>query len=82
MNSVGPGPVLTDLAIGNNQRDSDAPIPGGNQEAVDDMLKMTRAERRIGTSQDIADAVLLVVQERARWITGQFISVSGGVSGG
>lgn len=45
------------------------------------MLKATRADRRIGTTQDIADAVLLVVQERARWITGQFIDVSGGVTG-
>jgi NAD(P)-dependent dehydrogenase (short-subunit alcohol dehydrogenase family) len=46
------------------------------------MLKATRAEKRIGTVEDVADAVLLVVQERARWITGQFVSVSGGITGG
>lgn len=36
---------------------------------------------RIGTVEDIADAVLLVASEKGRWITGQFISVSGGITG-
>jgi NAD(P)-dependent dehydrogenase (short-subunit alcohol dehydrogenase family) len=57
-------------------------VPEGQREALDDLLKATRAEKRIGTVEDVADAVLLVVQERARWITGQFVSVSGGVNGG
>lgn len=57
-------------------------MPEGQREALDDLLKATRAEKRIGTVEDVADAVLLVVQERARWITGQFVSVSGGVNGG
>lgn len=41
---------------------------------------ITRAENRIGTTEDIGDAVLLLVSEKARWITGQYISVSGGVT--
>lgn len=45
------------------------------------MLRATRAERGIGTTKDIVDAVLLFVQERARWITKQFIDVSGDVTG-
>jgi NAD(P)-dependent dehydrogenase (short-subunit alcohol dehydrogenase family) len=46
-----------------------------------DILGLTRAEKRIGTPQDIADIVLLVVNEKGRWITGQHISASGGVTG-
>jgi len=40
-----------------------------------------RAEARVGTVGDIADAVLLLVSEKSRWITGQYISVSGGLTG-
>jgi NAD(P)-dependent dehydrogenase (short-subunit alcohol dehydrogenase family) len=43
--------------------------------------EMTRAADRYGTKEDLGDAVLLLVSEKARWITGQYISVSGGVTG-
>jgi NAD(P)-dependent dehydrogenase (short-subunit alcohol dehydrogenase family) len=46
------------------------------------LLPMTRAADRLGTADDIADAILLLVSEKSRWITGQFISVSGGITGG
>ncbi|KAF5548367.1 hypothetical protein FPHYL_9982 [Fusarium phyllophilum] len=69
VNAVAPGPVLTDAIptaiAGDFQRPS---------------IEMTRAADRAGTSKDIADAVLLLVSEKARWITGQYISVSGGVT--
>lgn len=42
---------------------------------------MTRAEERIGTTSDVADAALLIASEKSRWITAQFISVSGGING-
>lgn len=42
---------------------------------------MTRAEARIGSTADIADAALLIVSEKSRWITAQYISVSGGITG-
>lgn len=45
------------------------------------LKKMIRAADRIGTLDDIADAVLLIVSEKGRWITGQYISVSGGMTG-
>jgi NAD(P)-dependent dehydrogenase (short-subunit alcohol dehydrogenase family) len=45
------------------------------------LMPMTRQEDRLGTVDDIADAVLLVVSEKSRWITGQNISVSGGITG-
>lgn len=43
---------------------------------------MSRVEERLGTVQDIADAVLLLCSEKSRWISGQVISVSGGIVGG
>jgi NAD(P)-dependent dehydrogenase (short-subunit alcohol dehydrogenase family) len=51
------------------------------ESAFPELLDMTRAERRVGRPEDVADVVLLVVQEKARWITGQYISASGGITG-
>lgn len=45
------------------------------------LIPMTRAEARLGTTDDVADAVLLLVSEKSRWITAQWISVSGGLTG-
>jgi len=70
VNSIAPGPVITDL------------VPADDAEtAYSDLLDLTRAAKRIGTTQDIADAVLLIVSEKSQWITGQFISTSGGITG-
>lgn len=44
------------------------------------MLDMTRLEGRMGTIEEIADSVLLVASPLSGWITGQYISVSGGVN--
>ena len=49
---------------------------------IERLVAMTRAEERIGTVEDIADAVLLLASEKSRWITGQCVSVSGGIIGG
>ncbi|KAF5708747.1 3-oxoacyl-reductase [Fusarium globosum] len=69
VNAVAPGPVLTDA------------IPAAiADEFQRPSIEMTRAANRAGTAKDIADAVLLLVSEKARWITGQYISVSGGVT--
>ncbi|KIW03912.1 uncharacterized protein PV09_04755 [Verruconis gallopava] len=70
VNAVAPGPVMTDfVSAGEVEMDFTA------------FLDMTRAERRVGTAQDIADIVLLIVQEKARWMTGQYVSASGGITG-
>jgi len=70
VNSVAPGPVLTDL------------VSADEVETVySDLLNMTRAARRIGKPEDIADIVLLIANEKSRWITGQHISASGGITG-
>ncbi|KID75032.1 Versicolorin reductase 1 [Metarhizium brunneum] len=69
VNSVAPGPVLTDI------------IPKEQMDAImQPQIDMTKAADRAGTPADIGDAVLLLVNEKARWITGQNISVSGGVT--
>ncbi|KAL7931559.1 hypothetical protein V8C35DRAFT_329554 [Trichoderma chlorosporum] len=72
INTVAPGPVATD----------NLPATKEAEVMTDYMLSNTRNENRIGTVEDIGDAVLLLVSEKARWITGQFISVSGGINGG
>ncbi|KIX04527.1 uncharacterized protein Z518_05397 [Rhinocladiella mackenziei CBS 650.93] len=70
VNAVAPGPVVTDI------------VP---PDVADQLMKpqrdITRAADRFGTAEDIADAVLLLASEKARWITGQYISVSGGITG-
>lgn len=72
VNTIAPGPVLTDSL-------PDVPQVEPIKEYL---LSLTRAEERVGTVEDIADAVLLLASEKSRWITGQFISVSGGINGG
>ncbi|KAF7557916.1 hypothetical protein G7Z17_g238 [Cylindrodendrum hubeiense] len=70
VNSLAPGPVATDI------------IPDELLEvATRAQRDITRAADRIGTPQDLGDAVLLLVSEKSRWITGQYISVSGGITG-
>ncbi|CAM1510718.1 Fc.00g010530.m01.CDS01 [Cosmosporella sp. VM-42] len=70
VNSLAPGPVPTDIV----------PV-GMEDQLMGPQREMTRAADRFGAPEDIADAVLLLVSEKARWITGQYISVSGGVTG-
>ncbi|KIW97532.1 uncharacterized protein Z519_01116 [Cladophialophora bantiana CBS 173.52] len=72
INTIAPGPVPTDG------------LPKGPvADAVhNSLLPLTRAEERMGTVDDIADVVLLLASEKSRWITGQFISASGGITGG
>lgn len=70
VNTVAPGPVATDINKGAE----------GSPEMLT-LVSMTRAEERFGNVEDLADAVLLLVSEKSRWITGQYISVSGGITG-
>lgn len=71
INTLSPGPVDTDSL----------PQVPEVQALRSWLLSLTRAEDRVGTVEDIADAVLLLASERSRWITGQYISVSGGITG-
>ena len=66
---MAPGPVKTDL------------YPEGHEEELmGPEIALTRAANRAGTPTDIGDAVLLLVNEKSRWITGQYIGVNGGVT--
>jgi NAD(P)-dependent dehydrogenase (short-subunit alcohol dehydrogenase family) len=53
---------------------------GQEDELMRAEVEITRAADRPGTPEDIGDAVLLLVQEKSRWITGQYIGVNGGVT--
>ena len=72
INQIAPGPVATDgLGTG--------PVADAIEGAL---VPLTRAEARMGTTEDIADVALLLASEKSRWITGQYISASGGITGG
>ena len=76
VNTLALGPVPTDTSK------QYLVTPEGNPSDVHaSFVAMTRAEERIGTAEDIADAALLIVSEKSRWITAQYISVSGGING-
>ncbi len=68
VNTLAPGPVDTDL------------FRRGKSEETIKQLASFAAFGRIGTVEDIADMVSLLVDERARWVTGQNIPVNGGVA--
>jgi len=56
--------------------------PDGSPTALQLALyQQTRAANRLRSVEDLADATLLIVSEKSRWITAQFISVSGGITG-
>jgi NAD(P)-dependent dehydrogenase (short-subunit alcohol dehydrogenase family) len=72
INTVAPGPVITE----------GLPQEVPQVKALTDMLvSMTRAEERPGRVEDVADVVLFLASEKSRWLTGQWISASGGVTG-
>jgi len=62
VNAVAPGPVQT----------------GYITPALEREILPTIPLRRVGTPQDIADAVVFLASDQARWITGQVIQVAGG----
>ncbi len=66
INSIAPGQVATDLFLN-----------GKSEELVDSFRRMN-AFGRLGEPEDIANAVELLVSDKARWITGQTILVNGG----
>lgn len=73
VNTVAPGPTNTDAASwfpGNDLRD----------EVAQKLSVGARLGRVAGDPEEIADAVLLVVSDAARWITGQYIAASGGIA--
>ncbi|QHW29441.1 SDR family oxidoreductase [Paenibacillus rhizovicinus] len=66
INCIAPGQVSTELFLN-----------GKSEELVDSFRRMN-AFGRLGEPDDIANAVDLLVSDKARWITGQTIRVNGG----
>lgn len=70
INTVAPGYIETDILA-----------PEIMEENGKRILPHTRVEERHGQPDDVADVILLLVSEKSRWVTGQYIGVSGGVTG-
>lgn len=66
INCIAPGQVSTELFL-----------TGKSEELVDSFRRMN-AFGRLGEPDDIANAIELLVSDKARWITGQTIRVNGG----
>ena len=76
VNTIAPGPVPTDLSKSVLENPDGSPT-----ELQLAMYQQTRAANRLGSPEDLADATLLLVSEKSRWITAQYIAVNGGITG-
>ena len=65
VNAISPGVVLTDMMNTFSEEDKEA-------------LKEETPLNALGTPEDIADAVSFLVSDKAKFITGQVLSVNGG----
>lgn len=66
INCIAPGQVSTELFLN-----------GKSEELIDSYRRMN-SFGRLGEPEDIANAIELLVSDKARWITGQTIRVNGG----
>lgn len=79
VNCVSPGATETETALAGGP----LPDPEERQQRMRQMGRlypMARGIDRLGRPQDIANAVAFLASDRAEWITGQTLSVSGGYS--
>ena len=72
VNSIAPGFILSNPAT---ERQWAAYGPAGQAQLVERIHT-----RRLGTPEDIAAAARFLTSEEAGWITGQILSVDGGIS--
>lgn len=66
INCIAPGQVATELFL------------NGKSEDLIDSYRRMNAFGRLGEPEDIANAIELLVSDKARWITGQTLRVNGG----
>lgn len=72
VNAVSPGPVHTDLW--------DKLHPGEKGQKVTEALSRVIPMRRLGTPEDVADVVAFFVSDASRYLTGQVLSIDGGLT--
>lgn len=72
VNAVSPGPVHTDLW--------DKLHPGEKGQKVTEAVTKAIPLRRLGTPEDVADVVAFFLSEDARYLTGQVLSIDGGLT--
>ena len=68
VNVVSPGMTMTPMLEGNM-----------DQQGIEQVASHTPL-RRVGTPEDVAEAVLFLASDQAGWITGQVVQSSGGLS--
>ncbi|RYC58070.1 hypothetical protein CHU98_g8136 [Xylaria longipes] len=71
VNSLAPGAIPTDTSKRFLTNDD-----GTTNQFGQAMAAQARAANRLGTPEDVADAALLLVSEKSRWITAQWISLT------
>jgi NAD(P)-dependent dehydrogenase (short-subunit alcohol dehydrogenase family) len=68
VNAIGPGVIETDRTVPRMLSTPEARAT----------IAATTAIKRVGTGEDVADAVAFLVSDDARWLTGAYIEVAGG----
>ncbi|EME45560.1 hypothetical protein DOTSEDRAFT_150675 [Dothistroma septosporum NZE10] len=68
VNCVAPGPTGTELFL-----------KGKPQEVIDAIGKLN-PHGRIGSPEEIADAIMLLCGEQSRWVSGQVLRINGGMA--
>jgi 3-oxoacyl-[acyl-carrier protein] reductase len=66
VNAIAPGPVQSEM------------LDLVEKSIVEGQMKDTPVEKRVGRAEEIADAVAFLVDQKASWVSGQTISLSGG----
>ena len=72
VNCVSPGPVHTDLW--------DQRHPGEKGQKVTEAIERIIPMRRLGRPEDVADVVAFFVSDDSRYLTGQVLSIDGGLT--
>ncbi len=81
VNCVAPGATFTEATFGRwEDKDKMSQERKDRMQAVMRVYPMARGLQRLGLPSDIANAVTFLASDRAQWITGQTLSVSGGYS--
>lgn len=81
VNCVAPGATYTEATLGRfEERDKRSDARKEREQAMYRNYPLGRGLQRLGKPEDVADMVVFLASDRAEWITGQVISVSGGYS--